>query len=219
MQIDLAMSGCALNLRDLDSHPAQVFCKDLDGRYLYVNPSVEKAYQCSAEQFVGLTAEESPFQIFATTYEYSDDLALTRGYIECIEPMIIGGEIVSGLAKKTRLMDKAQKPMGVLGFLEPLQGDQWQKGDYQHPASVPMDKFIAKAYFQGLTVRESEVLYLVVRGYSASAIAKELSLSVYTVQEYIESMKNRLAIDNKQQLIQKAFDMGFVFFTPERFRE
>jgi hypothetical protein len=32
-------------------------------------------------------------------------------------------------------------------------------------------------------------------------------------------MKNRLAIDNKQQLIQKAIDMGFVFFTPERFRE
>lgn len=52
-----------------------------------------------------------------------------------------------------------------------------------------------------LSIRQSECLYYLVRGMSAKQIAKILNLSHRTVEDYIESLKNKLNCDAKSELI------------------
>lgn len=54
-----------------------------------------------------------------------------------------------------------------------------------------------------LTSREQECLELTVKGFTAKDIAKKLSISPRTVEEYINQIKLKLDVSTKQQLIQK----------------
>lgn len=218
-QLDSLMDGvgCPFGAINFDKYPAQVYFKDLSGEYVYINMAIEKDYQSSAEQFLGLTIEDTPFQLFMSAYSYSDQCASKSGFFECIEPMLIKGNIVPAQSKKILLQDNEKKPLGVLAFLEELHGCTWPTINQGRAIEISINEFVSHTYFHGMSLRETEVLYLMLRGLSGSKIASELGLSTRTVETYIENMKNKLSIDSKAELIQKAFDMGFVFFTPERF--
>lgn len=54
-----------------------------------------------------------------------------------------------------------------------------------------------------LTAREQECLEYTVKGFTAKEIAKKLSISPRTVEEYINQVKFKLAVSTKQQMIQK----------------
>lgn len=54
-----------------------------------------------------------------------------------------------------------------------------------------------------LTPRETECLEYTVKGYTAKQIAKELSISPRTVEEYLNQLKLKFAVSSKQLLIQK----------------
>ena len=56
---------------------------------------------------------------------------------------------------------------------------------------------------KSLSKREKEVLRFVADGYPASYIAGLLKLSCRTVENYIASIKCKLTIDSKVELIQK----------------
>ena len=54
---------------------------------------------------------------------------------------------------------------------------------------------------QGLTLRELDVLSLLVKGYANGQIAKDLDLSIRTVTGYIASLKQKLNVDRRADLI------------------
>lgn len=58
-----------------------------------------------------------------------------------------------------------------------------------------------------LSPREEETLEYTVKGYTAKQIAKELSLSPRTIEEYINQVKLKLGVSSKQLLIQKVLSL------------
>lgn len=71
------------------------------------------------------------------------------------------------------------------------------------------------AYFESnLSHRQSECLFFLLRGYSSKAIAKILNLSQRTIESYINDIKDCLGCDNKSQLIEKAWKLGYMNILP-----
>lgn len=52
-----------------------------------------------------------------------------------------------------------------------------------------------------LTQREEEVLGLIMQGYSNTAMAKILSISVHTIKAHVESIYRKFGVHNKVQAV------------------
>lgn len=71
-----------------------------------------------------------------------------------------------------------------------------------------------KRHFGNLTRRESEVLYYLIRGYSARETAERLDVKKRTVIGYIDNIKNRWGVTSRGKLIEKAINMGYAHVIP-----
>ena len=59
-----------------------------------------------------------------------------------------------------------------------------------------------------LNKREAACLHLILKGYTAKGIGKLLTLSNRTVEDYVTSIKNKLNVSSKKELIIKALETG-----------
>jgi len=66
-----------------------------------------------------------------------------------------------------------------------------------------------------ITERQSEVLFYTIRGKTVKQIARFLSLSPRTIDEYLEQLRNKFDSSNKHELIDKAICSGFLNVIPE----
>jgi DNA-binding NarL/FixJ family response regulator len=62
--------------------------------------------------------------------------------------------------------------------------------------------------FPDLTAREREILHLIARGESNTAIAKRLTLSLKTVQNHVSNIFSKLQVADRAQAIVRARDAG-----------
>ena len=61
-----------------------------------------------------------------------------------------------------------------------------------------------------LTNRQLDCLYYLVKGYPIKIIANTLSLSPRTVEHYVETIKSKLGVSTRVELIIKALNMGVI---------
>ncbi|MES2204715.1 MAG: LuxR C-terminal-related transcriptional regulator [Pseudomonadota bacterium] len=66
-----------------------------------------------------------------------------------------------------------------------------------------------------LSRKEQEVLFYFIRGKTSQEIAQILSRSKHTIDMHVESIKNKLDVLNKSQLIEKAIIEGYMNKIPE----
>lgn len=71
--------------------------------------------------------------------------------------------------------------------------------------------------FKGLSKRELECLFLILRSKSAKQIAYILGLSRRTVESYIDSIKLKFGVSNKSELIISAMMINYHRYIPKRF--
>lgn len=211
------LSSQGMLLRQFDQLPFQVFCKDERGRYQYVNHTIESAFDCDSSDFVGMQNIDTPFEFVNASCSHSDDMALANGFYECMEPIVSNGKIKPGLLQKTLMLDKHQHIVGVLGFLQSSGALANAVAAGRQFSEILLEPVHAQQYFSGISHRESEVLYLMLRGSTNSAIATALGLSTRTVESYVDSMKLKFNVSSRVELIRAAVDEGFVFFVPKRF--
>jgi len=73
--------------------------------------------------------------------------------------------------------------------------------EYRGPVDPELDQ---------LTVREKEVLRHLARGYSYKEIARQLSISIKTVETHVSSVLRKLQLSNRHQLTRWATDRRLV---------
>lgn len=66
-----------------------------------------------------------------------------------------------------------------------------------------------------LSPRESECLFFTLRGKTAKQIAKYLNISYRTVEDYLNTLKDKFSSKNKYELIDRAIQAGFLNTIPE----
>jgi DNA-binding NarL/FixJ family response regulator len=71
----------------------------------------------------------------------------------------------------------------------------------QHPA-------VSKELFPTLTEREREILHLIAKGRTNADIARDLSLSVKTVSNYVSNIFGKLQVADRAEAIIRARDAG-----------
>ena len=62
--------------------------------------------------------------------------------------------------------------------------------------------------FPALTDREREILNLVAQGYTNTAIARELSLSIKTVHNYVSNVFSKLQVADRAEAILRTREAG-----------
>jgi NarL family two-component system response regulator LiaR len=67
-----------------------------------------------------------------------------------------------------------------------------------------------KAYNTGLTEREMEVLKLITAGLSNKEIAQDLDLSINTVKTHVRNVIQKLAVEDRTQVVIKALKDGLM---------
>ena len=61
-----------------------------------------------------------------------------------------------------------------------------------------------------LTLKEQEVVYCLAWGLSNRDIAKELQVSVHTVKAHLESIYEKLKVENRLQAVIRALQLRFI---------
>jgi DNA-binding CsgD family transcriptional regulator len=67
----------------------------------------------------------------------------------------------------------------------------------------------------GLTKKEQECLFYVMRGFSYAEISKILHIALTTIQTHIEHIKQKWGVETKSQLIEKGIQLSFLNFIPK----
>ena len=87
--------------------------------------------------------------------------------------------------------------------------DRTMAGERIYPDNTPSLK-LGDAASEKFTDRELEVLRLVVAGETDAAIAEKLYLSVRTVKQHIQSMRDKTGFRNRTELAVRARESGLV---------
>jgi two-component system vancomycin resistance associated response regulator VraR len=87
--------------------------------------------------------------------------------------------------------------------------DKTMAGERIYPDNTPSLK-LGDAASEKFTERELEVLRLVVAGETDAAIAEKLYLSVRTVKQHIQSMRDKTGFRNRTELAVRARESGLV---------
>jgi DNA-binding CsgD family transcriptional regulator len=66
-----------------------------------------------------------------------------------------------------------------------------------------------------LSSRENQCLFFIIRGKTAKEIGNILGISYRTVEEYTQSIKNKLNCKSKHELIAYSIEQGYLNVFPE----
>jgi DNA-binding CsgD family transcriptional regulator len=201
------------NVSCFDKLPEQVFLKSMTGEYLYVNDAVEKAYPKDCSTYLSQGIIENPF---LNLYAKSDRIARETGSYAGVEPVLINGEVVNAWVRKVCLKDANGDEIGILVFSSPSDVTTQMRWSAEDAGSCVASRQCIKQLFFGMTEREAEVLYFLIRGDSMSAIADKLGLSATTIRSYLDNLKTRWQVSSRAELINKAILKSYAFITPER---
>ncbi len=87
--------------------------------------------------------------------------------------------------------------------------DRTMNGEHIYPDSTPTLK-LGDVASKKLSERELEVLRLVVAGETDAAIAEKLYMSVRTVKQHIQSMRDKTGFRNRTELAVRARESGLI---------
>jgi len=198
------------------------FVKDLQSRYLSCSEPLLKALGLSSvKEIQGKSDADLPWSSYSDIYQNSDRVAQNIGSVKSRERTILFGIETSVLVTKCLLKNDRGQKVAILGVIQVL-------SDPMHcPKLVDVfsqDRFFSETRksdlnsmntsLELLTPRESEVLFYVIRGKTANCIAKILGLSHRTIEMYVDSIKEKFSCRTKEQLIEKCFADGIVYFFP-----
>ncbi len=204
----------------LASYPGFAFCKDTSFTIVAANDNVAIAagYKIGTD-IVGKTDHELPWARFADIYQKDDRRVLSSHSVKTMEPFLINSQVATTYCRKMPLVDEKNQIIGLIGYSEVINPLEF-RGDFANVVHAQRQyTLISKAdlhrYFFGLTLREAECLFYLVRGFTMEQIAEVLQISNRTVESYLNNAKKKFSCKNKSGLIGQCFVTGFVYFMPE----
>ena len=126
--------------------------------------------------------------------------------------------------KNLLLVTEIEIPEYLMGFLvwnnsqglddSLIRSLKQHSGDYQ---GLYFSNINLKAHQQnlGLSKREEDYLFFMLRGQSAKEIAKTLNISIRTAEFHADNLKSKFGVNKKSELCKAAINLGYLNFVPE----
>ncbi|KTD05455.1 PAS and helix-turn-helix domain-containing protein [Fluoribacter gormanii] len=207
----------------IDHLPGYIGWKDLNRYYLGANKALLefKGFSDLAE-VVGQTDEElSPWSVDENKMFQQQDLCVLNG--EKVSTVHFDSKTSDiFFLEKCPLTDPNNNVTGLIYYCRPCQKNEFfsllrQFDDKLH-LNTNHYTLNGNENKYGLSSRECECVFLLIRGKSAKEIGVLLSLSKRTIESYIENIKNKMDCKNKAEILVKAVLNGYHNYIPARFR-
>lgn len=211
----------------LEHSPHIMIVKDPRSTCYGVSKGLCDLLKMSNEDFMGHKDTDLPWAKFSDLVEKHDRDALSGKQVTTLEPLpvnknailtvkIVKSAIVNDLGEAIGLLGQgniltSRDNLGALLSLVNSKDQKIQDSKYV-PNFYQIDHY-HKAF--NLTQRETECLFLLIRGKSTKEIARFLELSHRTVEGYIEHIKDKMHISTRAQIITKAIEMGLLDIIPK----
>lgn len=213
----------------LENAPPHLFIKDHDLRYVDFSQSLENTAGIKRKELAGKNDYATPWgDVLGSQFRYQDKMAMKNGCSDVFEPLKVNKSLVFVTrCIRVPIRDNTGKILGVMGqtiilssrsnLCEAMQA--LMKIDKKNlDSSMQMNfAYQLKPYPNSLqlTSRETECLFLLVRGKTAKEIGKFLDISSRTVESHIENIKIKLNVSSRSQIISKAIDLGLLDIIPK----
>ena len=200
-----------------------IFWKDLEFKFLGCNLTFAKmAGFYNTEEITGKTDYDTCWKEFADKYRADDINVLSGETFESIEKNITATDQIRTIYVKKQPLIKNNEIIGLVGYgkvLAEYESETIEEKSYIAPelsinTLVINNKLISSHYFN-LSTPELEALFFLIRGFSSGKTAEMLSKSPRTIEQNIESIKQKMSVDNKQLMINKAIFYGFTSIIPK----
>jgi len=195
--------------------------KFLSKKFHYiVMPELEDGFNQPAYDYQDYFNISHPFYMFERYDNYFDlyVYALEKGSVASVNTYFNNIPMLENFKfyfkeKARKLIENSKKNKIIIPkHMQANFGGLQKNNDLCKKESI---SFLPKKYFFEskdevfwFTSRQMEVLTYLGRGFTAKQIAKKLTLSVRTIESYINDIKLKLDIKNKSDLISYCYDLG-----------
>lgn len=210
----------------IETLPGCCYWKQEPAEYAGCNSSAaELAGRKQAKLMVGVSDFDTPWDTKAEEILLNDQQVFSGKPLCAVEPlMVANGGYVLLYTEKRPHYDKTNKVDAIVGYSieinkKPLLDllANWIDKDKKTLACTGQSLFysVEPCYErQGLTRRESECLFFLMRGLSAKQIAQRLNITARTVEAHTEHLKYKFRVSNKVELVVKAVELGLLNVIP-----
>lgn len=206
----------------IDSLPCIYILKDIHSNYLCFNQEALRVSQISKrEGVIGKTDIDMPWREFSDRYMDQDKRVMRGETLFNIDPTIrTDGSKILLLTKKAPIYSNSGKIIAVSGVSFELSRDKFSNlltllassgltfSDFSFDSQERSSQFRYEDI--EFSPRQAQVVGRLLRGHSAESASKALNISRRTVETHIENIKNILNYDKKSDLINMAFEKGFI---------
>ncbi len=195
--------------------------KNTDLQFLYCNEyMLQFVGQNKMKNIEGKTDYDMPWEKFADIYTAHERETLLKNtsntaifpicdfagdfkIVTCNRFQISKEGIIEGVLTHTNVVDNLAA-LEISNLLD-LKRFNYNEG------TIKSAKFFAEIK---LSIREEECLFYFIRGKSVKMIGLLLDISSRTVEKHIESLKQKFSCKYKSDLIDKAFELGYLYHIP-----
>ncbi len=221
----------------VEQHPGHITLIDTETRILSASKTVitDLGYK-SSDLVIGVSYYDVPVKAKKLAQHFhQSDKELISG-VPCINNLVFwslnNDKQMLTLAEKFPIKDKNNHVIAILvhwmdithsnlidisKYLKLFNHDKYVLGN-DNQFCYKIHKSNNYNYHQeNLSAREIECLFYILRGKSAKDVGKILHLSYRTIEDHIASIKYKLNVTRKAQLIEKAINQGYMNVLPQSF--
>jgi len=208
------------NQKIIDHFPGAIGIKDLNSVYLGGNDLLA-AYMGydNCHDIIGATDHDinSSMVALADNFITQDKKALANDITQHLDMGIYpDGQFRAAVSTKKKLTDDNESIIGTIFYRVDLHYSQLSKiketidiktrPRYYHIGTPDINIHFSE--------REQEVIYYLLRGYTAKETGHKIYLSPKTIEYHIAQLKNKCHCNSKSSLIEKLIDLGLLYMIP-----
>jgi DNA-binding CsgD family transcriptional regulator len=202
-----------------------MFTKDTSLRFDNTNKNMLHLFKLkSNNDLIGKTDDCLPWgEYFESIHKVDKQVLAGKNFVFIEQSKDTAGNRILLYAKKCPLFDNKKNIIGLEGKLKVVTGNYLLQiitlitTDEKRFGKNNSSQYLVKNSFENLSERESECLFYLIRNRGLKTIGKLLNISPRTVETHINNIKKKVNCYTTSQLIEKAFDIGFISIIPRNF--
>ncbi len=212
----------------LQNMPGYHFVKDLNSRYVEISHDVTTLVSMRRNHVVDKLDSELPWEEVADQLCHNDLAAIRYQHSDVFEPFPVEQDkVFVTRCVKFPMYDQASNVIGIIGQTyvfsqketvgEALKAIMLFDQKSVLNSNKKYNAYVASEYPAdfNLTHRETECLFLLIRGKTAKEIGNFLTISPRTVEVYVENIKKKMCANSRSDVIDKAEKLGMLKVIPK----